>query len=198
MGGCTVSLSPASVTCCKRCATKAGDPVRVYYSAASDCATFLIGTPLSPPPLAEDRGMIRHLKLLPYLECCDEVSCDETGLCPVYGAVLVGSGRDIPACFTGRRVTPSPSVPSPTLWNRDNRKESRSVSSTGLSTSSMSGVTFCMNAHPCWSYFCITAYAVYGCRRATSDSVRTNATPSYTFSSNHVAFDTWSLMNPPR
>ena len=59
----------------------------------------------------------------------------------------VRSGRARPACFTGRRVTPSHRVPSPIIWKRDDMKESQRDFSTGLKASLMLGVTRCTNVH---------------------------------------------------
>ena len=73
------------------------------------------------------------------------------------GAFFVGSVRAMPACFTGRRVTPLPGVPSPRAWKRSGTKASCRAYFAGAKAFPMSGVTRCMNAHYCLSDFCSTA-----------------------------------------
>ena len=70
------------------------------------------------------------------------------------GDVFVVSGRASPACFTGRHVTPLPSVTSPRPWTRADMKVSCSAFSTGTKASLMPGVILRMNEHYCWSDFC--------------------------------------------
>ena len=63
------------------------------------------------------------------------------------GAANVGSGMAIPACFTGRPVTPHSGAPSPSPSNNANKKVSRSAFSTGTKALPMPGVTRCTDAH---------------------------------------------------
>ena len=73
------------------------------------------------------------------------------------GAVSVGYGRDSPAYFTGRRVTPLYGPPSPNPSKRAGKKVSRRAFSIGPKASPIPGVTRCTNAHSCWSDFYSTA-----------------------------------------
>ena len=86
--GCTVIHAPVFVTCRKQCATEAGAPVKVSYSVASDCNTFLLHTP--PLPFTEYCRMIRHPELLPAPVCCYEMLCDDTGRHPLLRGRLNG------------------------------------------------------------------------------------------------------------
>ena len=73
------------------------------------------------------------------------------------GAVIFGSGRASPACFTGRRVTPLSGAPPPNPLKRAGKTVSRRALSTGPKALHMPGVTLCTNVHSCWSDFCSLA-----------------------------------------
>ena len=118
-------------------------------------------------------------------------------VCQLSGAVRVGSGRAIPACFTGRRVIALPGAPSPTPWKSSGMNAVLISSSTGPKASPIPGVTRCKNAHSCWSDYFSTAYAYCGCLRATPANVRTDSAHPSTFSLIHLASASLSPTNPP-
>ena len=74
--------------------------------------------------------------------------------CQFSGAVNVGSGRAIPACFTGKRVISLLGALSPSPSNSAGRNASAISSSTGPNALPIPGVTRYTNAHSCWSDFC--------------------------------------------
>ena len=74
--------------------------------------------------------------------------------CQFSGAVKVGSGRAIPACFIGKRVIYLPGDPSPTPSNSAGRNAFAISSSTSPNALSIPGVTRCTNSHSYWSDFC--------------------------------------------
>ena len=114
------------------------------------------------------------------------------------GAVIVVYGRDSPACFSGRQVTPLYGALSPNPSKRDGKKVSCSAFSTGLKVSSMTGVTRCMNSHSCWSDFCSPEKVDCRCLRDTPTRVPTEFAHPSTFPARQLFSAAPFSMNPPR
>ena len=111
VNGCTVRHAPVFFTCHKLCANWAGSLFRVPINAFSGCLAFCFHTSSLPS--------LRNLAWYAVLNSSWPLS--GATRFPVMthddvqfsGAVIFRSVRARPACFTGRRVSPRPGIPSP-------------------------------------------------------------------------------------
>ena len=148
MEGCTVSHTPVFVTCRIQWVPWTGAPTKV--SSWDSFAIRTLSTNVLPSRRKAERSSVRNSSwTMSAAMRCPVMTQDAVQFS---GAVFTGSGRAGPACFTGRRVTPLPSVPSPRPWKRLGVKVS-----TGLKASLMPEVTRYTNYHSCWSDFCSPA-----------------------------------------
>ena len=151
MNGCKISHAPVFVACRSRCAPWTAPPFRVSARAYYDHRTLRFHTDILPSWRQAEWSIVRNSSWpLSAATSCPVTTQD---VVQFSGAVFVGSGRARPACFTGRRVTPLPNIPSPRPWKRDGIKASHSACSTKPKASLMSGVTRCKNYHSCWNDF---------------------------------------------
>ena len=121
---CTIIHIPVFITHYKWRATRAGASSRVSSSTASNLKKFL-RQPTPPPFHPHSRRISVWYAVLKF-----SWTLSAATRCPLMiqddvhfsGAILVGSGREILYCFTGKWVTPRAGTPSPTPWKRANRK----------------------------------------------------------------------------
>ena len=115
------------------CALDQGGGAKVFVMASSASKTLHFCTTVFPSQKQAEWSDIRNSSWS--LSAATGFPVMTQDAVQFSGAVFVVSGRDIPACFTGRRVTPLPVVLSPRPWKRAGKKVSCSNSSAGLSDS---------------------------------------------------------------
>ena len=129
MDGCTVSHASVFVTRRSRRANWNWPPAKVFVRYSSTSRTPQFCTSILTSRRQAQWSAIRNSSWpLRAATRCPVMTHEAVQFSR---AVFVGSGRSGPACFTGRRVTLLPGVPSPRPWNRAGMKVSRSACYTG-------------------------------------------------------------------
>ena len=142
---------PVFVACHSRRAPWTGAPDMVSARSSSSSRTLRLRTAVRPSRRQAKWSAVRKSSWP--LSATTRRPVMKQDAAQLSGAVFVGSCRNSPACFSGRRVTLLPGAPSPKPWKRAGKKFSYSASSTETKASPMLGVTRCTNAHSCWSDF---------------------------------------------